>query len=172
MKQDDVDDLDFGYYDCDIYREKTGESCYPLWNYSTGLNVISHKVRLTLGIQHTLSSPQSRNLFINHILRPRRYQKVWWHNLWQLPLLRPFPHGLIISTLMFGIEVNERIRILTKRPHLSQHAHINHAHELLAQNVEAVRNVKPDDVVLVRECTFAESVVVVIVVVEGLAQQV
>lgn len=71
---------------------------------------------------------------------------------------------------MLGIEVNKRIRILTKRPHLPQHAHINRTHELLAQDVKAVRNVEPDDVVIVREGSEAQGMIVVVVVVEGLPQ--
>lgn len=71
---------------------------------------------------------------------------------------------------MLGIEIDKRTRVLTKCPYLSQHAHIDRTHELLAQDVEAVRNVKADDVVSVGESAGTEGVVVVVVVVEGLAE--
>lgn len=122
-----------------------------------------------LNITCVMLTPQSRNLLINHILRPQRHQEIRWHFLGQLPLLRPLPHGVIISTLMLGIEINKRTRILAKCPYLSQHAHINRTHELLAQDVEAVRNVKADDVVSIREGTLPKGVVVVVIVVESLA---
>jgi hypothetical protein len=71
---------------------------------------------------------------------------------------------------MLGIKIYRRTGVFPKRPYLSQHAYINRAYELLPQDIEAVRDVKLDDVVVVGEGAEAEGAVVVIVVVEGLAQ--
>ena len=76
---------------------------------------------------------------------------------------------------MLGIEVDKRLRPLLRIgliPYLAQHARVDLTHQLLADDVHTVRDVQADDGFGVDEGACAEGGVVVMVKVEGLAEEV
>lgn len=73
---------------------------------------------------------------------------------------------------MLGIEVDKRLRVFGIPPHLAKHAGIWRAHQLLANYVEAMRDVIADNIVFIDEGTFSLRAIIVDIVVEGLAKQV
>lgn len=87
-----------------------------------------------------------------------------------LVLFGPFPDGIKVPARMLGVEVHIRFWRVTVPPYLAQHTYVDGTHELLTDDVEAVGDMVTDDVVVVLEGTFAQLVVIVIVVVEGLAE--
>lgn len=89
-----------------------------------------------------------------------------------MPTLRPAPHGFKITALVISIEINKWSRLIGERPHLPQYTDIDSAHELLAQDIEAVSDVVIENKVVVGEGAKAEVVVVGVVVVEGLAEEI
>jgi hypothetical protein len=71
---------------------------------------------------------------------------------------------------MLGIEVNERLRPFWIPPHLSQHADIHAAHQLLAEDIKAVSYMIFQNVVVVFEWTFALGMVIIIIIEKRLTQ--
>jgi len=70
-----------------------------------------------------------------------RLKEVFRWLLGNLTLFRPLPNGLEVSAGMLGVEIDERARVLATpslHPDLSEHADIDSAHQLLAEDVEAV----------------------------------
>jgi hypothetical protein len=70
------------------------------------------------------------------------------------------------------VEIDERFWFLREDPDLAEHSRVNGAHELLAENIEAVGYVDFNDVLLVFEGTLSEFFVVVVVVEEAFAEKV
>ena len=71
-------------------------------------------------------------------LRP--FQIIIWCILRQLVLLSPVAHRVKVSAGMDGVEIDERLdgRSRGLVPDLTQDADVNIAHQLLANDVEAV----------------------------------
>ena len=53
-------------------------------------------------------------------------------------LLRPLPHRLEIPTHVLRVEIDISARGWRVPPHLTQHANVDGAHELLSQDVETM----------------------------------
>jgi len=126
-------------------------------------------------------SPCSGDLSINSIAILWHLQKVLGWELWQLPLLRPLPDRIKVLALVLRVEVDKShdavwqrhrfrtavmlpfyapavVRIPAVRlrdPHLAENARVDRAHELLPQDVEAVRHVDFDNGFGVAERAFA-----------------
>lgn len=77
----------------------------------------------------------SRQLRINRVSLSRRLQEVKRNRLLNLPLLRPPPNRIKVLTLMLGIEIHKRLRLIGIPPDLAQQAGVRRAHELLADDV-------------------------------------
>lgn len=89
--------------------------------------------------------------------------------------LRPLPDRLKISTAMLRIEVHKRLwmrLILWLPPNLAKDADISDTHQLLPQNVHAMSDMVPDNVLAVRKGTLLQLLVVVVVPLQRLPQQV
>ena len=73
---------------------------------------------------------------------------------------------------MLSIEIDKRLRSLRIPPDLAEQASIRGTHQLLADNIETVRDVVFHDRAIVDECSFAFGAVVVDVVVQTLTHEV
>ena len=73
---------------------------------------------------------------------------------------------------MFGIEIHKSLGRMRIPPDLAQDTGVWHAHQLLANDVHAVRDVETNNVVFVLECSFAFGFVVVVIEVQSLSEEV
>lgn len=96
------------------------------------------KKRIILQINLIPILPESRNLGVNAITLLGPLQEIRWHIFCQLILLRPLPELLEIAALVLSVEVNEWLWMVRVGPDLAKDAHVDGAHELLPQDVEAV----------------------------------
>jgi len=136
-----------------------------------GLKSITCAARI--GTQNTLTPKKVCLRYqIIDIARPRRQQEVPRHLLRDLPGLGPRPDGLEVPTLVVGVEIDKRLHGLGKHPDLPEDADVDGAHQLLADDVHAVRGVHAHDVIVVHEGALAERLVVVVVPLQGLPHQV
>lgn len=89
--------------------------------------------------------------------------------------LRPFPDRLVVPAPVLRIEVHERHRSLFYVwlvPDLTKYANIGNAHQLLAQNVQAMGHMIADDVFAVHEGPLFLLFVVIIIPLECLSEKV
>jgi len=114
----------------------------------------------------------SRYRFIDGVANLRWLQIILWHILWDLSLLCPLSDRLKILTFVLRIEVNKRLRIFSIPPDLPKESSIRCAHQLLSDDIQAMRNVILYDIVLVDERALALGAVVVDIVVQRLADKV
>ena len=104
----------------------------------------------------------------------------------------PAPHPVKIPALVYGVEVGVGLRRLSIPPHLPENSNVHRAHELLAQDIEAMccsslavcskfracravgrpTDVEAQDVVRVLKCPLAKRVVVVEVVIQRLPEEI
>lgn len=122
-----------------------------------------------------LSMPKSRNVVEYPVSVPWRLKKVLGRLFWQLSHFRPFSNIFKVAANVLGVEIDKCIGRLGSGwpiPDLSEHSNIDCAHELLSDNVQTVRNMLPEDELLVLEGTLALFPVIVHVVVQSLSHQV
>lgn len=81
----------------------------------------------------------SRNLGVDVIPHLRRLQEIRWNLLRQLILLCPLSKLLEIAAFVLSVEVDKWLGMVGVYPELTEDANIDGAHELLADDVEAVR---------------------------------
>lgn len=94
------------------------------------------------------------------------------YRFWHLMFLCPSAYRFKVLTLVFRVEVDKSLRTCWIPPYLSQRSRVKCTHQLLADDIETMRDVVLDDIVVVNEGSLAESVVVVVVVVERLTNEV
>ena len=116
--------------------------------------------------------PLSRDLFINRISYLRRLQEILRNILRDLPLLSPLSDRIKVLAFMLCIEIYKCFRVAWIPPYLTKQSSIGRAHQLLTDDIKAVRNVVTNDHVVVYEGTFALRPIVVDVVVERLPEEV
>jgi hypothetical protein len=78
---------------------------------------------------------------IHSVARLRKLQEILRHTRRDLMLLRPLPHVLKIAANMYRIEVHVRLGKFGARrvePDLAHDPNIDRAHQLLADDVQAV----------------------------------
>lgn len=93
----------------------------------------------------------------------------------QLVNLGPFPNRFEVAAPVLRVEVDKRHRLGVARrlpPYLSEHSDVGDAHELLAQNVQAVGDVESDNLLAVLEGSLSQLFVVVVVPLEHPAKEV
>jgi hypothetical protein len=117
-----------------------------------------------------------RHLRVYPTPRPQHFVRmlqIHGHLFRHLVPFRPRSHALEVSALMLRVEVDKRHRLrhaFQLVPHLSKHANIRYAHQLLPQNVQALRDVDPNNVFAVREGRLLLRHIVVVVPVKSLPQ--
>ena len=108
-------------------------------------------------------------------------------------LLRPLPHGIEVPAFVTRIEIGIRFRGGLVPPYLPEYGDVHGAHELLAEDVEAVgwellvtfqkglggegglaerTDMEAEDLVGVLEGVLAPGVVILVIIVEALAEEV
>lgn len=110
------------------------------------------------------------NLIIDSITWLRWLQEILWNLCRQLILLSILADSFKVFALMLCVEVHVRLWVIGMDPNLAQDSSVNGAHELLSQDVQTVGHVPSDDKIVVLESPLTELVVVIVVVVERLAQ--
>lgn len=79
---------------------------------------------------------------VHGIALSRRVEEVFRHCIRYLVLTSPFSNVIKVPTDVMSIEVDVSFRKLSRRglePHLAHHADIDSAHQLLSDNVKAMR---------------------------------
>ena len=90
-------------------------------------------------------------------------------------LLGPYSYRFVIATPVLRVEVDKGLGmrlVLWLPPYLPEHAHIRIAHQHLPQNVEAVSRVDLHDVLAIDECAFLLREVVIVVPMQGFAEEI
>lgn len=98
-------------------------------------------------LQYSLSkasrTPDAKlwNLEVDSVTLFWPLQIIVWCLGWQLVLLGPVTNSIKVSTCVDGVEVDEGLdgRVRGLVPDLTQYTDVNIAHQLLANDVEAVR---------------------------------
>ena len=114
----------------------------------------------------------SRYLFIDSITILRRLQEVTRHLCRNLSLFSPLPNRIEIFALVLRVEIHESFWCFRIPPNLTQDTGIWHTHQLLANDVHTVRDMETNDIVVILEGSFTLGFVVIIVEVQGLAEEV
>lgn len=105
----------------------------------------------------------------------RRREVIIWHIFWQLVLFCPSSDIVVVSADVLRVEIDEWLRhglVLRLPPDLSKNSNVNRAHELLTDDVHAVRHMFLDDVIFVYESPSSLRAVVIDVEVQALSQEI
>lgn len=84
------------------------------------------------------SLQQSRNLGVNAVSHLGRFKEIQRNVFRQLVLLCPLPDLLKIAALVLCVEVDKWLGVVRVYPELPEDADVDGAHQLLAQDIEAV----------------------------------
>ena len=118
---------------------------------------------------------QSRYVVQNSSTGNWRREVIIWHVFWQLVLFCPSSDVVVVSADVLRVEIDEWLGhglVLGLPPNLSENSNVNRAHELLTDDVHAVRHMLLDDVVLVHESAGPFRAVIIDVEVQALSQEV
>lgn len=118
---------------------------------------------------------QSRYVVQNSSTGNWRREVIIWHVFWQLVLFCPSSDVVVVSADVLGVEIDEWLGhglVLGLPPNLSKNSNVNRAHELLTDDVHAVRHVLLDDVIVVHESACSFRAVIIDVEVQALSQEV
>ena len=103
------------------------------------------RVQAPLALSHSGFRSPSRKRLINPIPLFWRLQPIRRDLLWHLPLLRPLSDGIEVPALMPRVKVDVGGWRGGVEPYLAQDADVDGAHELLAEDVEAVGLIGGED---------------------------
>lgn len=78
------------------------------------------------------------NLGINPITLFRRLQEIAWNLCRQLVLLSVATNGLEVFALVLRVKVDKCLRAVRIQPDLAKHTGIDGAHQLLAEDIQAM----------------------------------
>jgi len=73
---------------------------------------------------------------------------------------------------MFCVEIHEGFWMIDVPPYLTEQSCIECAHQLLADDIQAMTDMVSNNMILIQECPLALRTIVIDVIIEGLAQEI